>query len=900
MAESFLSLRVSKDGGYTWSDWSARSLGDTGAFAVPAIWRRLGNSEHFTFQFRADGAPDLVLAYVLDASGQWVEAPLGSGAYADHARLWTFQDTVNYIPVRVERPDATAQWILRGAPGCRLFANVGDGPIRGKADVEGKLIVVSGTGVYRVNRDTSATLLGTLPGEGRVTITHNQEGGGSKVVFANGTRGYTYDTITGVYAQITDEAFPGFLVCDYLDQYILGIEPQRRYAFHSDLANAREYSTIDVFEAEGAPDRLMGQAVIGGQWWLFGERTTEIFVNTGAATGTFQRMAGATIDRGLASTHAVAKLDNALWILGDDGIVYRSNGYSFVRMSTHALEQALRLCDMTQVFFQTFEDAGHKILYVTCPDGRTWGFDVATQEWARRESFGLSRWRMSTLTKWAGVWMMGDFQTGKVYQLDWSIKDEDGTTLTGGRTTGALVNRGNRFTVSGVKVVCDTGRGEEALTGVHAIIDPLVIYNPLPQTYVGTAVSHSYLATGGVRPYVFSIVAGTLPAGLSMDSAGLVTGTPTTLASYAWRVQVQDAQGFTATLEQGVNASLGIDGGATYMVSDQLPALITDRDFYEGDPAALTLFRADVWAPTSPVYRSISSSPGGDYICCGLATTPFVQIRKYNIATDAYDTLPNPATLPPASVSRTLWHPSGNYLYCNLGNDASRFIIYSRSGDTFTPIAAPATLPSAITFSAAWSPDGDKLAVCTTDSASTVYLYPFISGALGSPSSVAGAVNLNGADIEFSHDSLWIAAGGNQGLEVFDAGGAVISLFDSVATAPDCARGTNWSSNDGYIYTLASVADGVGNRLAVYTFNGAAVAAADAIQFGNFPASQPSAGSDSAITADGLYLAVAEADTQLKVYGANTTGDQLTLVATQPPVSSGNLKEVEWTNFARS
>lgn len=897
MAESFIELRVSKDGGFTWSDWKARSIGEVGDFIRPAIWRRLGNSRHFTFDFRATGAPDILAGAILDAMGEWAAAPVAGGSYRDENRPWSYQDTCNYIPVRIERPGGRSEWKLRGAPGERLFANVGTGPIRGARDVEGKLFVVSGLGFYQVFPDTSSTLIGTIPGTGMVSLTHDQESGGNVVSIANGTRGWTYNTITEAFAEIDDEAFPGALTFEYLDQYTLYIEPQRRFAGHSGLADARSYSSIDRLEAESLPDRLLAQSVNAGQWVLFGERTTDLYTNTGAATGTFQKIPGATVDRGIAGTYAHAKTDGAIFLWGDDGSFYRLSGSTLQRLSTHPIEQQARLSDMSQIVCTVYEDSGHKIVWSSFADGKTWGYDVATQEWFRRESYGLTRWRMSTLTKWRGVWIAGDYQTGKLYQVDWALRDESGSPLIGRRTTGALHSNEQRLSVNGVRLLVDTGRGATLPTGPGDIIDPLVIYNPLPQTYVGVAVSHSYLARGGVRPYVFSITDGALPDGLSMDADGLVTGTPTTNAEYAWRVMVTDAQGFTATLDQGIDAGEGIEGDEEYWVSNPLPTLATGRDVYGGDPDALSLFDSAVWSPASPVYRSLSSSPGGTYLSVGLASSPFIKILKYNVITDEYDALPNPATLPPAAAGRTAWHPSGNYLLVTLGSHADRFMVYARSGDTFTPIAPPTTLPTDSVFSCAWSPDGDKLAVCTTNSGSTVYLYPFLSGAIQTPSTANRVINLFGADIAFSHDSLWIAAGGNQGLEVFDAGGANIALFDSVATTPDCARGVNWSADDGYIYTLASVADGSSRRLAVYSFNGAAVAASDAIQFDNFPASQPTGGDGSAVTNDGLYLAIAEGDTQLKVYEANGTGDTLTLVASQPPASAGALSDVAWTNF---
>ena len=103
--------------------------------------------------------------------GRWKPAPVIGGAYSDDAKPWSCQDTVNYIPVMAERPGGRSPAMLRGVPGMVTFCNLGTGkPIRGARNVEGALLVVSGTGLYKVATSGAATLIGTIPGVGRGTI----------------------------------------------------------------------------------------------------------------------------------------------------------------------------------------------------------------------------------------------------------------------------------------------------------------------------------------------------------------------------------------------------------------------------------------------------------------------------------------------------------------------------------------------------------------------------------------------------------------------------------------------------------------------------------------------------------------------------------------------------------
>lgn len=392
----------------------------------------------------------------------WQPAPIIGGAYSDDAKAWSCQDTVNYIPVRAEREGTRSPSILRGAPGMVAFADLGtNAPIRGVHNVEGLLLAVSGTKLFKIAASGASTLIGTIPGVERVSMAHNQITGGNEVAIANGQSGYVYNTTTGMLVQITDDGFPGAISFDFCDGYMMAVEPGRRFGFHSQLANAADYNTLDRYEAEGSPDKLVGQIVTHREWWLFGERTIEPYVNTGATTGTFQRSSGTVIEIGAASRSAIVQMDNSVFWLGDDGVVYRANGYTPVRISTHAIEQAIARCNMAQAFAFTFEDRGHQILYLTFPDGMTWGYDAASGEWHRRQSDGFDRWRINTLTRWNGQWIAGDYSNGKLYRLDWSVQSENGAVLERRRVTGVLSNDQNPVNVNGVALVFDTGMGGE-------------------------------------------------------------------------------------------------------------------------------------------------------------------------------------------------------------------------------------------------------------------------------------------------------------------------------------------------------------------------------------------------------------------------------------------------------
>ncbi len=83
----------------------------------------------------------------------------------------------------------------------------------------------------------------------------------------------------------------------------------------------------------------------------------------------------------------------------------------------------------------------------------------------------------------------------------------------------------------------------------------------LPGGTVATPYSTSVQATGGVLPYMWSLVGGELPAGLTLNAAsGDITGTPILMSSSPvnFTLKVQDSQTVPATATQAFNISIGM------------------------------------------------------------------------------------------------------------------------------------------------------------------------------------------------------------------------------------------------------------------------------------------------------------------------------------------------------
>lgn len=81
------------------------------------------------------------------------------------------------------------------------------------------------------------------------------------------------------------------------------------------------------------------------------------------------------------------------------------------------------------------------------------------------------------------------------------------------------------------------------------IVCPTISITPtsLPNGTVGVAYNQTLSAGGGVGPFTWTLQSGALPAGLSLSSGGVISGTPTTAETADFTVQATDSAGCSGT-----------------------------------------------------------------------------------------------------------------------------------------------------------------------------------------------------------------------------------------------------------------------------------------------------------------------------------------------------------------
>jgi predicted RNA-binding protein with TRAM domain len=131
---------------------------------------------------------------------------------------------------------------------------------------------------------------------------------------------------------------------------------------------------------------------------------------------------------------------------------------------------------------------------------------------------------------------------------------------------------------------------------------PSITTTSLPDALAGAAYDQSIAETGGTMPYQWSITAGTLPLGLSLDvSDGAITGTPSTTGQDTFTVTLTDAAGHSAS---GA-LTLVVDAATTSLRGP--PPFITTTSLPSGVGGAAYAITPDVSGGTGPYTWSLSS-----------------------------------------------------------------------------------------------------------------------------------------------------------------------------------------------------------------------------------------------------------------------------------------------------
>jgi hypothetical protein len=381
-------------------------------------------------------------------------------------------------PMREERPYTPLVGLREvhySRPGLVGAYKPGVGPIRclfaAPPALGGRTIAVSGAQAWDL---TSGTGLGTVGGTDLVRVAVSR----TQVVLVASGAAYLMDATTnGAFAPMTNTVLPPVLDVAYLgDRFIYALIGSDTF-YWSEIDDAATIDGLSFATAEASPDPIVALAVLAGQLVIFGTASVETWQVGTDAAAPFTPAIGQGYQRGCASRDAVAFLDNALFWIGENRVVYRTQDVP-QRVSSSSIEDKLRQCSDIAActgFAATFE--GHEFYVLNVPGVGTYAYDasrIGTQagaygdsfsrgEWGEWTSFGRPRFRGQCALALNGAVLVGDDRTNDVWTMEVGVY-RDGLD--------PLVRTASAF----IKVEEGTPRCDNlvlhCVTGVGTAVDP--------------------------------------------------------------------------------------------------------------------------------------------------------------------------------------------------------------------------------------------------------------------------------------------------------------------------------------------------------------------------------------------------------------------------------------------
>lgn len=354
---------------------------------------------------------------------------------------------------------------LNQAPGLTEKVDTGN-TIRGSYATDTRRFIVSGLSLYERDSGAGLTILGTLDmsGEGNyVAMKHGRD----QLVLVDGPNGYVLNMNTNVFGQITDPDWRGSNWVDEIDGYFVFADPDTDQFYLSQIDDASSLDALDFSSADAQPDNIVTHRVLKRELFIFGTRSTEVWIDNAGADFPLARYNSTPIDIGCVGRRAVIKAADALIFIGaterGQGIVYMMAGHQPQRISTRAIEELLsQSTDLSACSMWAYQVEGAEFVGINAPGlDTTLVWDAAANQWHERaelDSGEYTPFRVTDVTYFDGA----HYATGGSvdYLVDKDVNTFDGDAMPRERTWPHLKSQSAELmTFRSLELACTTGHG---------------------------------------------------------------------------------------------------------------------------------------------------------------------------------------------------------------------------------------------------------------------------------------------------------------------------------------------------------------------------------------------------------------------------------------------------------
>ena len=411
-----------------------------------------------------------------------------SGTYTSQSVSADAQDCINLLPERVESEMGVSAMTLYSTPGLSQFNNPGGNQTRGNVTISGRSFKVVDATLYEELANGNTVAIGNVGNDGSpVSFAACPQ----QLAVVSAGNLYSFQLVTQVFPAIVAGTFTGLVAgpwqprsvttVSYIDGFFFLLVASSQTVYASNAFDATTWPPLAIKTINTFADNVVGMIADHRFLWLAGAKETEVDYNVGAFPFPLTAMPSGFIEQGCGAGNALSQLDNAIFLIGqrnDQGaaMAFRTNGFTFQRISTHAVETAWQsYAKISDAVSFAYQENGHSLWIITFPTPQvTWAYDTSTSLWHKRGFWNAALGAFQAAlpichTYNFGKHLVGDRQSGRTYQMSSPVQAGGGWNFV--TDNGALIHRLRRaphiniehqwMRYSELEIYLETGLGPE-------------------------------------------------------------------------------------------------------------------------------------------------------------------------------------------------------------------------------------------------------------------------------------------------------------------------------------------------------------------------------------------------------------------------------------------------------
>lgn len=384
-----------------------------------------------------------------------MKVEFAGGAYQTFSKPLNAQECVNFF-THIDQEGGTSQLSLRGTPGLKVWKDTGEyAEVRGAKRQGSYVYSIVGNKVFRIDKNKTLTectgTLGTSSGSVSIAMSPTQG------MIVDGLNGYSISGTT--ITKITDDGFfNNPKTVTYQDGYFLVSFDGSANVQYSD--DATSWDSTYYFNANAYPDNVVSVLSDHRDVLVLKESTSETWYDDGSSP--FARKPGYSQEVGIGSRYSPVQLENTVYLLTDKIQMAKLQGSQYIPVSPRSIDYQMKQdSDISNAVGMGVEIEGNAF-YILTTSNNTWVYNAATKFCHKLSSYPepfTGRWRGNCAEYFDNKWIIGDYQNGILYELDFETFTDNSQPIVRKRVPQTLRQEGKMIFPSCLEIFFEQGTG---------------------------------------------------------------------------------------------------------------------------------------------------------------------------------------------------------------------------------------------------------------------------------------------------------------------------------------------------------------------------------------------------------------------------------------------------------